>query len=137
MTDREAIAAIEDRIRAAYAAGDAERVAAQYTEDGMLLGPEHPALAGREAIAEAYRGFFATHHGELENEIEEIEVAGDWAFVRGRIRLRVVGKEEGAEPVRLQGKYLAIARRDTDGLWRFARDAYSFDHPAGEPAGEP
>ena len=70
MTDREAVAAIEDRIRAAYAVGDADGVAAQYTEDAILMNPGRPAVAGREAIAEGFRPFYVAFRGKLAQEIE-------------------------------------------------------------------
>jgi uncharacterized protein (TIGR02246 family) len=128
MTDREAVAAIEDRIREAYAKGDADGVAAQYTEDAMLMGPGKPATVGRKAIADNFRPFFANFRGELAQEIEEIEVFGDQAYMRGRIRIQITAKH-GSAKAQFQGKYIAIARRDTDGVWRFARDIYNYDHP--------
>jgi uncharacterized protein (TIGR02246 family) len=131
MTDREAIAAIEDHIRAAYAVGDADGVAAQYTEDAILMNPGSPAIVGREAIAEGFRPFFATFRGELAQEIEEIEFFGDQAYMRGKIRIKVTAKR-GSAKAELHGKYIAIARRDSDGVWRFARDIYNYDHPTPE-----
>jgi uncharacterized protein (TIGR02246 family) len=128
MTDREAVAAIEDRIRAAYAIGDADGVAAQYTEDAILMSPGKPPVVGRKAIAETFRPFFAVFRGELAQEIEEIEVLGDQAYMRGKIRINVTAKK-GRANAELHGKYLAIARRCPDGVWRFSRDIYNYDHP--------
>lgn len=127
--ERELIAAIEEEIRAAYQAGDAEAVAARYTEDAILFGPDNPPLEGRAAIAEVYRGFFASATAELHNEIDEIEVLADgWAYVRGRLRVRSTPKDGGPADQRT-GKYLAIARRGPDGVWRFARDLFALDSP--------
>jgi uncharacterized protein (TIGR02246 family) len=128
MTDREAVAAIEDRINAAYAQGDADGVAAQYTGDAVLMGPNKPALVGRAAIADSFRPFFAAFRGELSQDIEEIEVLGDQAYMRGRLQIKVTAKK-GSAKAHLHGKYLVIARRETDGVWRFARDIYNLDHP--------
>lgn len=131
--DRELIAAIEDGLRAAFAVGDAEAVAARYTEDAVLLGTDL-ALTGREEIAETYRGFFADATAELHNDIDEIQVMADgWAFVRGRLRIRSIPRDpetlEAGEP--RTGKYLAIARRGEDGVWRFARDLFALDSVEG------
>ena len=128
MTDREAVAAIEDHIRAAYAIGDADGVAAQYTEDAILMGPNKPAVVGRKAIADSFRPFFAAFRGELSQDIEEVEVLGDQAYMRGRLHIKVTAKKGGAK-AELHGKYIVIARRDTDGVWRFSRDIYNFDSP--------
>jgi uncharacterized protein (TIGR02246 family) len=128
MTDREAVAAIEDRIRAAYAVGDADGVAAQYTDDAILMNPGRPAVVGREAIAEGFRPFFAAFRGELAQEIEEIEVFGDQAWMRGKIHIKITAKQ-GSAKGEMHGKYIAIARRCPDGVWRFSRDIYNYDHP--------
>lgn len=128
MTDREAVAAIESNINAAYARGDADGVAAQYTEDAVLLGPGKPATVGRRAIAENFRPFFAAFRGELSQEIEEIEVLGDQAWMRGKIHIKITAKK-GSAKGEFRGKYIAIARRCPDGVWRFARDIYNYDHP--------
>lgn len=128
MTDREAVAAIEDRIRAAYAVGDADGVAAQYTEDAILMSPGLPAVVGRKAIVESFRPFFSAFQGELAQEIEEIEVLGDHAYLRGKIHIKVTARRGNAK-AELHGKYIAIARRCPDGIWRFSRDIYNYDHP--------
>lgn len=130
MTDQEAIAAIEDRIRAAYGVGDADGVANQYTEDALLLRPGSPTTVGREAIAQIYRNFFTNFRGDLMQEIEEIVVFGDQAYLRGKINVEVTPKQ-GGKPTRLKGKYLAVAQRCPDGLWRFTRDIYNYDHHIG------
>lgn len=128
MTDREAVAAIEDHIRAAYALGDADSVAAQYTEDAVLMNPGKPAVVGRRAIAENFRPFFSAFRGDLRQEIEEIEVLGDQAWMRGKIHIKVTAKK-GSAKAELHGKYIAVAQRCPDGVWRFSRDIYNYDHP--------
>ena len=123
------ITAIEDRIQAAFAAGDADAVAAQYTEDAMLMGPDSPSLVGRAAIAELYRKYFKDRKINLKTEVQEAEVAGDWAFLRGVFTITVTPKA-GGETIVNHGKYLAIVRRGADGVWRFSRDMFSPDQPA-------
>lgn len=133
MTDKEAIAAIEDRTRAAYAAGDSEAVAAQYTEDAILMRPNSSAVVGREAIADSHRGFFANFNADLKHEVDEIEVLGDWAYMRGRFHL-VAKPKRGGAPFELRGKSLSIVRRASEDVWQFARDIYNYDHPAPRPS---
>jgi uncharacterized protein (TIGR02246 family) len=133
MTDKEAIAAVEDRTRAAYGAGDPEAVAAQYTEDAVLMRPNNTAVVGREAIADSHRGFFSNFRAELTHEVDEIEVLGDWGYMRGRFLLVATPKRGGA-PFRVQGKSLSIVRRASEGVWQYARDIYNYDHPAPRPS---
>ncbi|MES1244436.1 MAG: SgcJ/EcaC family oxidoreductase [Acidobacteriota bacterium] len=128
MDDKARIAEIEHRIMAAFAAGDAEALVAQYTEDAVLLSPDYPAIQGRAAILEAYRAALDEYEMRLETVVEETEVAGDWAWMRGRFEHTSTRKADGAATT-ARGKYLVIARRDPDGAWRFHRDAFNLDEP--------
>lgn len=129
MDDREQIEAIERRIMEGFAAGDADAIAAQYTEDALLLPQDSPPVEGRAAIAESYRPALEAYAMELRTRAEEIEVAGGWAWLRGRFEHTSTSKTDGAAKT-YKGKYLAVARRDADGVWRFHRDAFNLDGPA-------
>jgi uncharacterized protein (TIGR02246 family) len=130
--------AVEDRILRAFAAEDAEAIAAEYTEDAVLMPPGQPAVAGRAAIAGLYRGFFAQFRLVLETTVEEAEVAGDLGFLRGRLRqeihpragpgfLRGLIRRRAGGPEVQTGKFLAVLRREADGAWRFSRDIFNTD----------
>jgi ketosteroid isomerase-like protein len=54
-------------------------------------------------------------------EVHEIEVAGDWAWIRNRIEVTMT--PPGGEPVRRSGYTLSILRKGSDGRWRLFRDA--------------
>lgn len=133
MDDKARIAAIEQRIMAAFAAGDAEAVAAEYTDDALLLPQDSPPISGRAAIAEAYRATLAEYAMRLEAVIEEIEVAGGWAWMRGRFEHTSTRKADGVAST-AHGKYLVIVRRDPDGVWRYHRDAFNLDEPSTDPS---
>ena len=55
-----------------------------------------------------------------ESDVEEIQVLGDWAFMR--CRLRVDMTREGRTSTR-SGYTLTVLRKGRDGIWRIARDA--------------
>jgi uncharacterized protein (TIGR02246 family) len=126
--DRAQIEAIEERIQAGFAAGDADAIAAQYTEDALLLPQDSPPIRGRAAIAENYRPALKEYTMRLQTHVEEVEVAGDWAWLRGRFEHTSTSKADGTVTT-YRGKYLGIARRDPDGVWRFHRDAFNLDGP--------
>lgn len=122
MDEKEQVKAIDERIMAAFAAGDADAVAAQYTEDALLIPPELPTLEGRSAIAEHYRGVLSEYTVRLQAQADEVEINGDWAWLRGRFE-HVTESRAGGESLSGTGRYLAIARRGPDGVWRMHRDA--------------
>lgn len=126
MDENERVRQIDERIMAAFAAGDADGVAAQYTEDALLIPPDFPTLEGRQAIAEHYRGVLKEYTVRLRAQADEVEVAGDWAWLRGRFE-HVTESREGSERLSGTGRYLAVARRGADGVWRMHRDAIAND----------
>lgn len=123
------VAEIEEAAEAyagALTAGDWERAAACFTEDGMLLGPAAPPVSGHRAIAAYWE--IAYERGFREVQLQTIEVEGfaDRALELGKY---VVW---GDEEVMLDtGKYMAHWRDVEDG-WRLYRDIYnsSLDTPS-------
>lgn len=117
---------IEDRIAAAFKAGDAAGVGAEYTEDAILMGPGRPALVGRQAIEAHYQKSFNFVDFELSNHIEEAEISGEMAYIRGVHRTRMTLKKGGVSR-QSTGKYLVVLKRQADGSWKFFRDAFNSD----------
>lgn len=59
---------------------------------------------------------------EGSSEIEELQVLGDWAYLRNR--LTVTMTPAGGQPMlRRTGYTLSILRKEKDGRWLLARDA--------------
>ena len=121
--DRTAIAANSADWLAAVRKADWSAVAAAYTQDAMLLPPEQPAVAGRDAIAKWFAAFPPIISMELDDQ--ETDGRGDVAYVRGAYRLVVA--PPGAGTVRETGKYIEIRRRQPDGSWLKLRDMFSPD----------
>jgi uncharacterized protein (TIGR02246 family) len=100
-------------------AGDTRTVLGLMADDVVFMVP------GREpfgktafaAMSEAMRG--VTFEGT--SRIVEINVAGDWAFIRNEIEIVITPR--GGAPMRRAGPTLTILRKEGDGRWRLARDA--------------
>jgi len=75
---------------------------------------------GKEAFAAAAQGMKGMRM-EGTNEIREIQVHGDVAYLRAHIALTVT--PPGGEPVKRAGYTLTILRKQPDGRWLLARDA--------------
>jgi uncharacterized protein (TIGR02246 family) len=55
------------------------------------------------------------------SDIKEIEVLGDWAWVRNHITVTMT--PPGGVPVKRSGYTLTILKKQPDGRWLLARDA--------------
>lgn len=104
---------------AASNAGDLPTILGLMTDDVLFLTPGREPFGKQEfrAISEAMAG--AAIDGQA--SIQEVEVVGDWAWLRNHIDLTVTNPE--GNHVRRSGNTLTILRKGLDGRWRLYRDA--------------
>lgn len=102
--------------------GDAQRTAANYTDDAQILAPQHPAIQGRAAILAFFKANIDQYLG-FGNDTTWSLVRGDMAIEQGVYSIRNVRVGENVEA----GKYIRIWKRTNDGPWKLYRDMYSSD----------
>jgi uncharacterized protein (TIGR02246 family) len=129
---REGIDKTRTEYVAAWNAANASKIAQLYTEDALVLYPDHPAVIGRSAIGDYFKEFFTDFpQNEFQLTSAEIEIAGPWAFDRGAYRWKGVPRA-GGKPVEDSGKYLVILQRQESGEWKVARDMDNSDRSASQ-----
>jgi uncharacterized protein (TIGR02246 family) len=103
-------------------AGDVDTVLGLMTDDVVFLVPGRPPMdkAGFAAAAHAQAAGEAPSF-EGRSDIQEIQLAGDWAFMWTRLSV-VATPPGGAPPVERAGHTLTVLRREA-GRWKLARDA--------------
>lgn len=137
--DIAALKAMEDAYIKAVNAGDAAGLAAFYTEDAVRMVSNRPPIEGREAIQAFYQNEIDMFAGEEANVVEDIQVRGDLAVVRGTYTNKAVSRIPGPAAIEDSGKWIAVSRRQDDGSWKFLFDASNTDLPVGRvlyPDGE-
>ena len=107
---------------------DAARVAGLYGETAAYLAPGDDIQIGRGKILEAFGRFFDSvkkQNGRLaiSFHIVQRQVAGALAYDVGVYTL--VSTDEKGGSRRGSGKFVVVARREKDGVWRFQVDGYS------------
>jgi uncharacterized protein (TIGR02246 family) len=117
--DERAIRNVVETWMRATKAGDVATILGLMTEDVIFMVPGRPPF-GKEAFAVASDGMKGVRV-EGTNDIQEIQVLGEWAYLRNRIEITVT-PGDGA-PIRRSGYTLSILRKESDGGWRLARDA--------------
>jgi uncharacterized protein (TIGR02246 family) len=124
--DRKGIQEVTDKWLKAMTSGDSAGVAAQYTEDAMLLPPNEPIVKGRAAI-QHYLGQFPKITS-FKAPLTEIDGSGNLAYTRGTYEATMM--PPGAKtPVKDSGKFIEIRRKEPDGSWLILRDFWNPDAP--------
>jgi uncharacterized protein (TIGR02246 family) len=117
--DERAIRALVDTWFTASKAGELPTVLSLMTDDAVFMVPgEEP--FGKEAF-EATSKEMENVRIEGTSEIQEIQVLGDWAYLRNFIEMTMT--PPGGTSVRRSGYTLTILNKGSDGRWRLARDA--------------
>jgi uncharacterized protein (TIGR02246 family) len=117
--DERAIRDLIDTWLAASKAGDIQTVLSLMTDDVIFMVPGAPPF-GKQAFAAASERMKNVQM-EGTSEIQEIEILGNWAYLRNFIDMTVT--PPGGTPMRRSGCTLTILRKEGDGKWRLARDA--------------
>jgi uncharacterized protein (TIGR02246 family) len=120
--------AIRDLVRTwmiATQAGDIQAVLDLMTDDVVFMVPGREPF-GKEAFRNAAEDMKSGKTGgvryEGESNIEEINVLGNWAYIRNRLKVTTM-PADGTDAVTRAGFTLTLLRKESDGKWRLARDA--------------
>jgi uncharacterized protein (TIGR02246 family) len=108
--------------------GDADALTRLYTEDAVLLPPDHQPIQGREAIADFWRQ--GTDPG-LEVTTIRLDVDGNLGYLVGSYHLPATEREPADS-----GKYVMCLQRQADGAWKLTADIWN-SSVGGEDPEEP
>jgi uncharacterized protein (TIGR02246 family) len=102
--------------------GNLETVLSLIAEDAVFLLPDQPPMRGREAFAGALRSALGQVRIEGKPDIQEIHVAGDYAFCWNELSLTATPLQ-GGPAQRRAGPTLSVFRKERVGRWILFRDA--------------
>jgi uncharacterized protein (TIGR02246 family) len=114
----------------AFAAGDGKAIGALYTDDAVLLPANEPMVKG-----EAARKYWADATNDVSGRIElnttSVEGSGNVAYTVGTYRSTLTPKKAGAKPLPVEeGKWVNGLKKQDDGSWKIAVDAWNSNAPA-------
>jgi uncharacterized protein (TIGR02246 family) len=116
--DERSIRNLIDTWMRASAAGDADTVLSLMADDVIFMVP------GREPFG---KNAFRAASEQMKNmrfagrsDIREIEILGDWAYIRNYIDVTIT--PPSGDAMHRSGYTLSILRKEADGKWRLWRD---------------
>ena len=118
-----------DRSHAAFAAGDADALAACFAEDARLFLLHNEAAEGRDAIREKWRpGFVRFDTSDWEPRLEVLDVSDDRAHAFSTYTERLRNREDGSRTL-VRGRLAHFLRRGAPGEWEITLLMHSHSHP--------
>jgi ketosteroid isomerase-like protein len=113
----------------AYQAKDETRAAGFYDEDGAMLAPNRPLLAGRKAIAEFIEKSFEMKEYHIHWHANKAEVArsGELGYTSGVYEMSF--RKASGKLFLDKGKYLMLWKRKAAGEWKVIFDISNSDLP--------
>jgi len=124
--DRTAIRATVDSFTNAIRKGDYATAASYYTEDGVFMPPNTPAVKGRAEIQKQFGTFGRV--SAFSQPIVEIDGVGDLAYARLSADLTFTPPNTTAAMTD-KSKVLIVMRKQADGNWRTAAGMVNSDLP--------
>ena len=110
---------------------DVEKWVSYYTDDGVVLLPNAPAIAGKDNIRAAMKPMMADPKFALQFGSSKVDVSksGDLAYAQGTYTMNMTDPNTKS-PAMDRGKYLTVFKKQADGTWKAVEDMLSSDMPA-------
>ncbi len=100
-----------------------------FTDDVIFLAANDKPIVGKAAVRAWADGYYKAFHTKWDKPVQEFVVSGDHAIERYSYTSTDTPVSGGKDLVDT-GWGLVVYRRESDGVWRVARDAFGPDHPA-------
>jgi ketosteroid isomerase-like protein len=113
-----------EELRTAFNAKDADKTAALFSANAVVMPPNQSTSRSKESVKQYYVGRFQEGASDLELEPKDISGNGTLAYASGDYRLNLSQGE--AEPHRDRGKFVWILRK-TNGSWLIDYVIFSSD----------
>ena len=106
--------------------GDAAALAELYTDEGRRYRPDEPPIIGKDAIRAGFLTFFEQYDVNVQDQVENVILAGDVMIARGSFKGTRTPKA-GGDPVQVSGHWIDYKRLQQDGSWKRVESMYVQD----------
>lgn len=135
-TDKQMIEELRKKDKAASIVKDLPTLLSLWADDAVALPPGEDPIIGKDAIkAWLESGLNQEQNYEItkyEQNFEETQIIGEWAFEWGTYFCSAKPKSEGL-PISTTGKLLRILKRQKDGSWKVSRSIWN-NYPSSNEA---
>jgi uncharacterized protein (TIGR02246 family) len=126
--DQLAVRKLHEEVVNSFNARDPERLLSLHADNVVLMEQDMPVMIGKQEVG---RLFSKLKNGEvnfnLSFNIEEVEIIGDRAFVRGEVLKTTI---QVGEPLHVRGKFITFSQKQKNGSWLRTHVMANTDQPA-------
>jgi ketosteroid isomerase-like protein len=126
--EKEAVFAWYDQKTETTNAGNFDGLKILFDENVIFMPPDGPAFKGWEVYRQWAQPYFDEFDIEENITYEEVEVSGDWAFIRTSYTMKSTPKA-GGEAMLGNGKAIWLLKRQADGSWKGTHCIWSSNEP--------
>ena len=114
--DEAAVRQLHDEVIAALNALDVDKLLSLHTDNIILMEPDMPTITGKAEVMQLFKKFQEQKLVyKLSYTIDELEVFGERAFVRGQVTKQIT--QNNQSPIRETGKFITLSKKQDDGRW--------------------
>ncbi len=118
-----------DAYNTAFAASDADALAAWYVDDAVRLPPDDPIATGVAAIQAELTTFFADNDYVLDGvTTDDVQASGNLAVIRATFHEHWTPRA-GGDTTQQTGNWITIWARQPDGTWKITMDTWTLQQP--------
>lgn len=100
---------------------------AHFADDAKVLAPDAPMARGKEASRAVFAELYAMPGFSLTWKPTTADVSADLGYTIGTYHMEFQGSEGG--PVAIDGKYMTVWKKQSDGTWKVAVDMFNANGP--------
>ena len=114
--DKAAVRQLHDEVITALNALDLDKLLSLHTDNIILMEPNMPTITGKAELMQLFKKFQQQKLVyKLSYSIDELEVFGQRAFVRGQVLKQITQNDQS--PVMETGKFITLSQKQDDGRW--------------------
>jgi uncharacterized protein (TIGR02246 family) len=109
-------------------AGDLDGWMNLWADDGIQMPPNAPPVIGKNQIRAKIQETLDRFTFDITISNAEVRATDGWAFARGTYKATLTPRQNG-QVVHIDGKYMTILQRESNGAWKIFRDIFNSNVP--------
>ena len=114
--DEAAVLRLHDEVISSFNTLNLDKLLSLHTDNIILMEPDMPSITGKAEVIQLFKKFKQQNLVfKLSYTIQELEVFGKRAFVRGQVIKQIMQNNE--TPAQETGKFITLSQKQDDGTW--------------------